>query len=229
MNIQEIKTEINILSGNNPEFYNKITPGAKPACGVRIPKLRELAKRIAKEDYRAFLEKNPLDTYEMEMLQAFVIGYAKDTPETILSCFCEFVPKVHDWAVSDALCQTFRIARRYPQEVYDTLMRFRDSKREFEVRIVAVTLLSHFLNDDYIKRVFEVLDGLYIKEYYAKMGVAWAVATIMAKYPVECMEYLHTNRLDDWTYRKAIQKMIESYRIPEETKAILRTMKRRES
>lgn len=229
MNIQEIKSQINAASGNNPEFYSMITPGAKPTCGVRVPKLRELAKRIARGDYQSFLKENPLDTYEMEMLQAFVIGYAKDDIAVILSYFREFVPMVHDWAVNDALCQTFKIARRYPEEVYDTLMLFQESKREFEVRVVAVTLMSHFLNDDYIDRVIAVLDSLYMEDYYAKMGVAWAVATIMAKYPDKCMEYLHLNHLDDWTYNKSIQKMLESYRVPEGTKTILRGMKRRKS
>ncbi len=227
MKMTEIQSELVRLSGNNPHFYEMLTPGAKPISGVRVPMLRKLAKQIAREDYRSFLEENPLDTFEMEMLQAFVIGYAKDDPGRILSYFCEFIPKVHDWAVSDALCQSFKLARKYPKEVWDALMQFSTSKQEFEVRIVAVTLMSHFLNDDYINEVVAALDGLYMDDYYAKMGVAWAVATIMAKYPSEGMHYLKSNHLDDWTYNKSIQKMLESYRIPDATKKVLRMMKRK--
>lgn len=227
MDIEEIRDRLEAMSGNNLEVYQKLTPGIKPVLGVRIPELRKLAKEIAKEDYKGFLVANPMDTFELETLQAFVIGYAKDDIQQILHFFRAFVPLVHDWSVNDSLCQTFRIARKYPQEVYDVLMEYVDSKDEFEVRIVAVTLMSHFLNDTYIDQVIEVLDRLYAKDYYAKMGIAWAVATVMAKYPDKCMAYLKNNHLDDWTYNKSIQKMIESYRVSDADKEMLRAMKRK--
>lgn len=215
MTIESIKEEIISLSGNNAELYNKLNPTAKPALGVRIPKLRELAKRIAKEDYKWFLENNPLDTFELESLQAFVIGYAKDDIHVILNYMREFIPTIHDWSVNDSLCQTFKIARKYPKETFELLMEFKDSKKEFEVRVVAIMLMSQFLNDEYIDKVIEVLDSLYTDSYYSRMGVAWAVATIMAKYPTKCIAYMNSsnNHLDDWTYNKAIQKMKESFRV----------------
>ena len=66
-----------------------------------------------------------------------------------------------------------------------------------------------------IDKVIEVLDSLYTDSYYSRMGVAWAVATIMAKYPTKCIAYMNSsnNHLDDWTYNKAIQKMKESFRV----------------
>ena len=35
------------------------------------------------------------------------------------------------------------------------------------------------------------------------------------------------NTLDDWTYNKAIQKMLESYRVSDKDKDMLRGMKRK--
>ena len=78
MTINEIKGEIKSLAGNNADFYNKLNPTGKPSLGVRIPDLRNIAKRIAREDYECFLQNNPMDTFEEETLEAFVIGYAKD-------------------------------------------------------------------------------------------------------------------------------------------------------
>jgi hypothetical protein len=45
--------------------------------------------------------------------------------------------------------------------------------------------------------------------------------------PKETHAFLLENHLDDETYNKAIQKMIESYRISAEDKEILRGMKRK--
>jgi 3-methyladenine DNA glycosylase AlkD len=216
MTIDEIKKEIeNLSDADNKEFFEKLNPTCKPSAGVRIPQLRKLAQKIAKEDYKWFLENNPLDTFEMESLQAFVIGYVKDDIGTILSYLKDFIPKVHDWSVNDSLCQTFKIARKYQKETWDLLMKFKDSKKEYEVRVVAIMMMSQFLNEEYIDRVIEVLNSLYAKEYYSQMGVAWAVATAMAKFPDQTYKYMVSkdNYLDDWTYNKALQKMKESFRV----------------
>ena len=213
--MEEIREELRRLAGDNAEFYDKLNPTAKPSAGVSVPKLRKLAKELAKEDYKWFLENNPMDTFELEMLQGLVIGYAKDDVKTILAYLKKFIPQVHDWAVNDITCQTFQIARKFPEETYSFFMKYRNSKKEFEVRIVAVMLMSHFLTEEYVDRVFEVLDGLYAEEYYAKMGVAWAVATAAAKFPEKTYAYMTSpnNHLNDWTFQKALQKMKESYRV----------------
>lgn len=226
MTIKEINEALFELAGPNIKYYSNVIPNSKPLLGVKVPELRKLAKKIAKDNYRDFLQNNPMDTYELEMLQAFVIGYARDDISVLLKYFRNMVPYIHDWAVNDALCQTFSIARRYPEETYNMLMEYKDSDSEFEVRVVAVTLMSHFLNDSYIDRVIETMDVLKADDYYAKMGIAWAVATIMAKYSEKCFAYMKNCHLDDWTYNKSIQKMIESYRVSDADKIILRKMKR---
>ena len=226
MTIESIREEIKKHSGHNPELNAKLNPTAKPSCGVRLPDLRNIAKVIAKEDYKWFLENNPMDTFEMEILQSFVIGYAKDDINVILSYMRKFIPTIHDWSVNDSLCQTFKIARKYPKETYDFLMEFNESKKEFEVRVVAVMLMSQFLNEEYIDRVLDTLDSLYTDSYYSRMGVAWAVATAMAKFPEKTIAYMNSpsNHLDDWTYNKAIQKMKESYRVD---KSLVEKIKKR--
>ena len=190
MTISEVKAEIAALADpKNAEFFLKLNPPAtQPCAGVRIPLLRKLAQKIAKEDYRSFLENNPMDSFEMECLQAFVIGYAKDDINVILGYLDDLIPKIHDWSVNDSLCQTFKIAKKYPGETFAVLSKYKDSHREFEVRVVAIMLMSQFLNDEYIDTVIEILDSLYTEDFYAKMGVAWAVATVMAKYPDKFVE-----------------------------------------
>ena len=134
MTISQIRDEISALADpKNAEFFAKLNPTAKPCAGVRIPALRKLAQKIAKDDYRAFLDTNPMDTFEMEALQAFVIGYAKDDINVILSYLDKFIPKVHDWSVADSLCQTFKIAKKYPDETFAILTKYRTSHKEFEV------------------------------------------------------------------------------------------------
>ena len=105
----------------------------------------------------------------------------------------------------------------------------KDSNNEWEIRVIAVTLLSHFLNDKYIDEVIDILDYLKRPTYMSKMGIAWAYATIMAKYPDKMYQYLPSSSLDDWTFNKSISKMIESFRVKDEDKEKLKNMRRKKN
>ena len=98
--------------------------------------------------------------------------------------------------------------------------------KEYSQRVVAVVLLSHFLVDDYIECVLMLMNQLQQDSYYTKMGVAWCVATAMAKYPEETLKYMKNNKLNNWTFNKSIQKIKESFRVSDEYKSILNSMKR---
>ena len=207
-------------------YYKKVAPGAKPSLGVKVPMLRKLARTIARGDYRAFLEGYPCEYLEQEMLKAFVLGYARDELPVLLAAADAFIPQIGDWMVSDAFCQSFSVARRRREEVWEWLSGYVKTEGEYPQRVVAVLLMSHFLVEEYVGRVLDTMNRLRYPGYYTRMGVAWCVATAYAKFPRETMGFMRENGLDDWTYNKAIQKMRESYRVPAADKEILLGMKR---
>ena len=57
------------------------------------------------------------------------------------------------------------------------------------------------------------------------MMIAWYFATALAKNYNEILPYIENKRLERQTHNKAIQKAIESYRITDEQKSYLRTLK----
>lgn len=208
-------------------FSSGLNPNCKPMLGVRLPELRKIAKEIARTDYKIFLEDGPDTYFEYETLKAYVLGYAKDNIETVLSYADRFVPTIRDWSVNDSFCQNFTIARKHRERVWEWLMTYGVKEEEFSQRVVAVLLMSHFLVPEYIDKVLAVMDTLQFDGYYTKMGVAWCVATAYAKFPEETAAYLADNRLQDWTYNKVIQKMCESYRVADEDKAYWKARKRK--
>ena len=216
--IEELKNILPKKEANNPYGFNNY-------YGVRLPELRKIAKIIVKEKrYDYFIEKH--DSFEELTIHAYAIGYLKEDINICLKYLKDFIPLVDNWSVSDSVCQNMKFARKYPKEVFEFLKSMKDSDNEWEIRIVAVTLLSHFLIDDYIDEVILILDSLKRPSYMAKMGIAWAFATIMAKYEDKMFLYLENSSLDDWTYNKAITKMKESFRVSEKAKEKLRLMKR---
>ena len=57
---------------------------------------------------------------------------------------------------------------------------------------------------------------------------AWYFATALAKQYDAILPYIEEKRLDTWSHNKAIQKSIESYRITDEQKKYLKTLKIKE-
>lgn len=198
----------------------------RTSFGVSVPHLRKLAQHVAKDNYREFLDNDDYSSFKLKLLHAFVIGYAQDNIDILLVYLQKFIPYVDDWAINDALCQNFKIARKYRQKVWNFILMYQSSDQEFISRIISVMLLSHFLEDEYIDDVIKVLDRLNTDKYYAQMGVAWAVATIMGKYPAKCLEYLQSAEchLDIKTYNKSLQKIRESYKVSSEIKKLSKTL-----
>ena len=214
MNLANIKQELNSIE--------------RTSFGISVPKLRKFAKKVAKADYKKFIEINDCSTFELRLLQAFVIGYAKDDIDVLLKYFKAFMPFVDDWAINDSLCQNFTIARKYPDKVWDFLMQYKTTTKEFESRVVAVILLSHYLTNEYVDKVIEILDTLSTDKYYSQMGVAWAFATIMGKYSDKCMKYLKSENchLNKITYNKTLQKIRESCKVSDEIKKLIKDMRK---
>ena len=216
--IKELKDLINDNS-------NKSSYCFKDYYGVKLPELRKIAKLIAKEKrYDFFKEQHTC--FEEFTIHAYAIGYLKEDINTSLKYLKGFIPLIDNWSVNDSLCQNMKFARKYPKEVFEFLNTLKDSNNEWEIRVVAVTLLSHYLNDEYIDEVISILDNLKRPTYMAKMGIAWAFATIMAKYEDKMFVYLNNSSLDKWTYNKALCKMRESFRVSEKAKQQLKTMRK---
>ena len=59
------------------------------------------------------------------------------------------------------------------------------------------------------------------------MAVAWAISVCFIKFYEKTLYYLQKNTLDDFTYNKSLQKITESLRVSQESKTMIRTMKRK--
>lgn len=209
------------------KFSAALIPNINNVLGVRIPLLRTLAKQIVKEDWRKYLEYADNEYFEEVMLQGIVIGYVKTDIEEMLRYVADFVPKIDNWSVCDSFCVGLKFTKANKARVWDFLQPYLMSGKEYEIRFGVVMLLDYFIEEEYIDRVLQLLDTIHHEGYYVKMAVAWAVSICYVKLPERTMTFLKSNALDDFTYNKALQKITESYRVDQETKKMIRNMKRK--
>lgn len=208
-------------------FSSALVPGAQAMLGVRLPLLRKLAAEIARGDWRAYLAEGEDRYFEETMLRGMIIGRARGPLSEMLSLAADFVPRIDNWSVCDSFCAGFAHAKRCPEAVWDFLLPYLRDERTYYARFGAVMLLDHFVDRAHLERVLALLDAIRARDYYASMAVAWAVSVCYVKFPQRTRDYLHNCRLDDATYNRAIQKIVESRRVDGADKAGLRAMKRR--
>ncbi len=210
------------------EFHGKLIPGVDTVFyGVRVPALRKLAKQIVKEDWRGFVElTKESEVYEMNMLCGMVTALAKCDFNEKLEYVERFIPAINNWAVCDIVCGDMKDVKKNRERMYEFIQPYLNSDREYEVRFAVVILMQYFLTDEYIKDVLKIYDGIRHDGYYVKMAVAWGISLCFIKYRDITLAYMTSCNLDDFTYNKSIQKMIESFRVSDEDKQMLRGMKR---
>lgn len=234
MDRMEIRSRIEALAECDYRAFNmKLLPGVTDVLGVRSPALRKLAREIARADWRSYISQVKAAweageaCYEERLLWGMVVGYGAREWEEAAACIRAFVPAIDNWAVCDIFCGTLKIAEKYPEDMWELLLPYLQSDREYECRFGAVMLLNHFAKEAYAERALKALDQIRNMDYYCRMAVAWALSIFFVEMPDRVMPYLEQNHLDDWTYNKALQKICESLRPDSETKAAIRGMKRK--
>lgn len=232
--IEEIRSELRAVTDEKYCSFNKsLVPGdTAPMLGVRLPKLREIARKIAKENGVAYIEaiqdveKCGQAYHEELLLHGMIIGYLKCGTKERKKLLDDFVPVIDSWAVCDSSCTTYKFMKKDTWEWYSYLMKYVQSRREYEIRFAVVCFLAHFITDEYIDRLLELYGQIDHEGYYVKMAVAWAVSVCYVKYPEKTWKILEGNTLDDITHKKSLQKIRESYRVSKEDKERLKSLAR---
>ena len=206
-------------------FTAKLNPTVDPdtIIGVRLPALRAIAKELkGTEEAREFLSILPHEYLEENHLHSFLISYIKDFDEGIRELE-RFFPYIDNWAVCDSI--RVKAFQKNPEPLVPYIDKWINSGQTYTIRCGVMCLMNYYLNERYEERYPDMVAGIRSEEYYVNMMIAWYFATALAKQYDSAVKYIEQKRLAKWTHNKAIQKAIESYRVTDEHKAYLRTLK----
>lgn len=208
-------------------FQSKLIPNIDPdtVIGVRAPDQKALAKALSgTPEAEIFLHTLPHKYYEENNLHALLIMREKDYGKTLM-LLEEFLPCIDNWAT----CDTLRpgVFAKHRPALKTEIERWLIADHAYTVRFGIEMLMTHYLDAEFYPEALEQVAAVEWDEYYVKMMVAWYFATALAKQYEAALPYLQQQRLERWTHNKTIQKAVESYRITEEQKAYLRTLRRK--
>lgn len=201
------------------KFSEKLIPNIDPdrIIGVRVPHLRSLAKN---NDLDSFVNQLPHHYHEENVLHGIYLNQIKEV-DVCIDLIRKFTPYLDNWSVVDILYPKVLLKNRDKTlELIDELLA---SKQEFVCRLGIRLLLSYYVEDETIyQRVIDVKqDG-----YYVLMMKAWFFCEAIIVNVDEAIRVLEKHQLDRWTHNKTISKCIDSYRLNEEIKQKLKSLKR---
>lgn len=207
------------------DFQSKLLPtvSRETVIGVRTPDLRKMAKQICKTPaVQKFLQSLPHRYFDENQLHAFILSEDKDF-NTCIANLEQFLPYVDNWATCDQLSP--KCFKKHTTEFLPYIRKWMKSTHTYTKRFGMGMLMRYYLDGEFKPEFLEWVASIKSDEYYIRMMQAWFFATALAKQWDSTLPYIEQHRLHPWTHNKAIQKAIESYRITDEQKALLRTFR----
>lgn len=207
------------------EFHKKLIPTVdeNTVIGIRTPALRKYAKEVSgTPGAEVFMQTLPHEYYEENNLHGFLIEGMKDYDECIV-CLDAFLPYVDNWATCDLISP--KVFKKHKDELLVKIKEWMASDRVYTIRFGMEMLMTHFLDEDFKPEYLGMAADVHSEEYYVNMMIAWFFATALAKQYEASLPYIENHCMDRWTHNKTIQKAIESYRITDEQKRYLKSLK----
>ena len=224
-----MKQIIDILKSKQDLKYRQLQLSIIPnvegdrIIGVRTPELRNLAKELSGGDLaKEFLNELPHYYFEENQLHSFLISRIKDYKEC-LTAVNKFLPYIDNWATCDQLSPKAFIKNK--AALISEIKKWLKINHVYTKRFAIEMLMSHYLDEDFKEEYLELVANIKSEEYYLNMMIAWYFATALAKQYNYSIKYIKDKRLSPWTHNKTIQKAVESYRITDEQKIYLKTLK----
>ena len=191
--------------------------------GVRTPDLKKLAKELfGSETANKFIETLPHQYFDENQLHAFLISLIKDY-QTCLKEVESFLPYVDNWGTCDQLSP--KVFAKHKEELIIPIEKWLKSKCTYTVRFAVGMLMQHYLDESFKEEYMEMVASIKSEEYYVNMMIAWYFATALAKQWDSAIKYLENKKLSPWVHNKTIQKAVESYRISDEQKVYIKSLK----
>lgn len=203
-------------------FHSRLMPNINPdnIIGVRVPQLRALLKKIRWDE--EFINSLPHKYYEENNLHAFMLCEISDF-DACIEKLNEFLPYIDNWATCDGLKP--KCFKKNAQKLLPHIEGWLKSKHTYTVRFACLMLMTHFLGDNFKEEYLEKVSCIRSDEYYINMMLAWYFAESLVKQYDRAISYLEERKLSSWVHDKTIQKACESFRITDEKKAYLRSLK----
>lgn len=210
----------------NGDFMSRLLPGIdrERILGIRMPALRRYAARLARDraSAEAFMASLPHPTVDETTLHAILTSGCGDFGVAVAMCD-RLLPHIDNWASCDAL--TPSVFATEPEATFVKCREWVNSGHDYTVRFGLNMLMCFFLDENFGMRVLDLAVSSRDEGYYVMTGKAWFLSVALVKQWDATIPLFERRMLGEQVHNAAIRKAIESFRISDERKSYLRTLR----
>ena len=195
------------------QFSERLIPDCKNILGVRMPKLRKIAKYISKGNWREYIKFCKDSTFEETVLKGAVIGLAEVNFEEFSQLVNEYLSLIDNWAICDFFCGGLKQIKKYKKEFLTDIISFLEAENPWIKRAGLVFLKACYTDEEYVSEVLSLAEKTICEHYYVQMAHAWLLAECYTKFPQITHLYLERCSLSSEILNKTVQKIRDSYRV----------------
>ncbi len=203
---------------NYKSFTENLIKDKKEILGVRIPKLKQISKQVNLNEY---LKEYKGIYFEEIMLYGISLNNLTDKKD-IIKYIKKYKKEITNWSLCDTPASNLKQIKKDKKYYYEEIINLTKSDEEFEIRFGITLLLFHYIDDEYINDILNIVTSIKNTKYYVEMAKAWFLCECYIKYKKETEKYLNINTLNKFTLNKTISKINDSYRVIIEDKKMLK-------
>lgn len=208
------------------EFNRKLAPTKYEMIGVRLPILRNIAKKMT-ENYEESLKFTEFKYFEEVLLYGLTICYIKGDADIKLKYLDEYLKYADNWAHIDSVTMTLKFRQGEKEKVKAKAEEYIVSQQEFVARAGVILIMKHFLGDKEIEDSLKMLEKADSSKYYVSMAVAWCLCDAVIKAPQVAVKCLKNGNIDAATLSRTLDKCRDSFRISDDLKKEIKEMKKK--
>ncbi len=207
-------------------FSQKLIPDTRlEIIGVRVPVIKQIVKQYANTDCASAFINEKHKYYEECFTHGLLIGAIKNDIQLVFEMLDAFLPHLDNWAICDSMVASLKIFKKYKTLTYENVLNYLKSNNPYTIRLGVIILLDYFLDDDFNDEIVNALLKVKNENYYVNMAIAWFISVALVKQYDIMIKHVENKRFSMFIHNKAIQKAKESFRINNDVKVYLNSLK----
>lgn len=212
------------------EFDRKIIYTSKSVfLGIKSNDLKNIVKEIIKsyslEEVLSLINTIPTGKYyELDLIKSLLINYSKLPIQKYFELIDKYSYTIDNWATCDSTVTNSKIKKSDLNLLFEYVNKLSlEQKYPFRTRLGIVYMVKYGMEKEAFLNYLNILEKVVVGNYYIDMAIAWFLSYGCIYHFQETINYLLTSQnINKFIYKKALQKAIESYRVSNENKNIIR-------
>ena len=200
------------------EWSKNILNTQMDVLAIKTKVIKDIVKDISRGDFISFLDLDLNNYFEVKSINGSLISKIKDF-DLMKKYLDKYISNIDNWASCDLL--SFDIEGR-EKEYFNLTLEYIKNEKPFIRRVGLVILFKYVEKEEYIDKIFDMLNRFYNEEhYYVNMVNAWLFCECFIKRRDKTIRFLKNHKLNKFTINKGISKCRDSFRVSQEDKDML--------